>query len=141
MKKILVLSLGLAMACHTSQNTASEVVKNAPKVVEYTPTPFAESITESDLKKHLYTYASDEFEGRETGQPGQKRAVEYLKSAYESIDVPAAQKNGDYFQEVPLEISQVPSGSMTINGNEYLLGEHFLTFAKAVIYPLGFSRI
>ncbi|WP_149276400.1 M28 family peptidase [Pareuzebyella sediminis] len=131
MKKLLVLSLGLATACHTSQNTGSEVAKNAPKVVEYIPTPFAESIIESDLKEHLYTYASDEFEGRETGQPGQKKAIEYLKSEYESIGVPAAQSDGDYFQEVPLEISQVPSGSMNINGKEYVLGEHFLTFAKA----------
>lgn len=131
MKKILVLSLGLAMACHTSQNTGSGVVKKAPKVVEYTPTSFAESITETDLKKHLYTYASDAFEGRETGQPGQKKAIEYLQSEYERMDVSAARNNGDYFQEVSLEISQVPSGSLTINGKKYLLGEHFLTFAKA----------
>ena len=28
---------------------------------------FAKTITEKDLKDHLYTYASDEFQGRDTG--------------------------------------------------------------------------
>ena len=40
---------------------------------------FASSITAEELKEKLYTYASDEFEGRETGTKGQKIAIEYLK--------------------------------------------------------------
>ncbi len=36
---------------------------------------FAKTITEKDLKKHLYTYASDEFEGRNTGSEGQKKLL------------------------------------------------------------------
>ena len=31
---------------------------------------FASSITAEELKEKLYTYASDEFEGRETGTKG-----------------------------------------------------------------------
>lgn len=36
------------------------------------PKPFAKTITAEEAKEMLYTYASDEFEGRETGEPGQK---------------------------------------------------------------------
>ena len=89
MKKLSLLVLGLAFACNSSQKTVSE----APKPV-VDPVPYAETITQDDLKEHLYTYASDEFEGRETGTPGQKKAVEYIRAHYQSLNVPAAQSQG-----------------------------------------------
>ena len=61
---------------------------------------FAKSITEKELKEHLYIYASDEFEGRDTGEPGQKKAVEYLRNYYKSIGVEPGDIEGDYFQEM-----------------------------------------
>ena len=63
---------------------------------------FAKSITEKELKEHLYIYASDEFEGRDTGEPGQKKAVEYLRNYYKSIGVEPGDIEGDYFQEMTL---------------------------------------
>ena len=39
---------------------------------------FAKTITEKDLKDHLYTYASDEFQGRDTGSEGEDIAIKYL---------------------------------------------------------------
>ena len=38
-------------------------------------TEYAKSITPNELKELLYVYASDYFEGRETGTRGQKKAV------------------------------------------------------------------
>ena len=67
------------------------------------PTVYANTITVSDLKQKLYIYASDEFEGRETGQPGQKKAIEYLKNQYISFGIPSPLGNDDYFQEIPKE--------------------------------------
>lgn len=128
MKKLSILALGLVFACNSSQKTVSEPAQ-AAKVAD--PVPYAESITQDDLKEHLFTYASDEFEGRETGQPGQKKAVEYLKSHYESLGIPAAKADGDYFQEVPLEVSKVPEGSITINSTKFELGEDVVTFSSA----------
>ena len=43
---------------------------------------YATSIKAQDLGAHLFEYASDEFQGRNTGDPGQKKAVEYLKNFY-----------------------------------------------------------
>ena len=39
---------------------------------------FAKTISEKDLKEHLYIYASDEFEGRDTGTEGEDMAIKYL---------------------------------------------------------------
>lgn len=64
-------------------------------------TIYASTITANELKSALYIYASDAFEGRETGKPGQKKAVAYLKNYYKSIDVPSPLGGDDYFQEIP----------------------------------------
>lgn len=64
------------------------------------PMDFANSITPGELKDHLYTFASDDFEGRETGEPGQKKAAAYLKQQYQEMNIPSPLGGDDYFQEV-----------------------------------------
>ena len=44
---------------------------------------YAATINASELKEHLMIIASDEFEGRETGMPGQKKAAEYISNYFE----------------------------------------------------------
>jgi hypothetical protein len=46
---------------------------------------FAETITAEDLAAHLYFFASDFFEGRETSARGQKLGAQYLASQYRKI--------------------------------------------------------
>ena len=130
MKKALTLLVTLALSCNSSQKTVKEATSETVSDVASEIT-FAESITENELKEHLYTYASDEFEGRETGEPGQKMAIAYIKAEYEKLKIPAAKANGDYFQEVPLEISKLPIGKLSLEGNDFPIGEHVLTFSAA----------
>lgn len=66
------------------------------KVMDY-----ANTITVEELKEQLYYYASDEMEGRSTGSPGQKRAVNYLRDQYKKMGVPGGAPYGEYFQVVP----------------------------------------
>ncbi len=129
MKYLLFASICLAMSCNSSQKTVSEVSQEVSTVDS--AITFAETITEGELKEHLFIYASDEFEGRETGTPGQKKAVAYLKAEYERLGIPAAKSDGDYFQKVPLEMIKLPTGSITIDGKEYAIGDAFVTFSKA----------
>lgn len=129
MKKLFLLITYLAFSCNSSQKTVEEVPKPEESGTE--AIAFASTITEEELEEHLYTYASDEFQGRETGEPGQKKAVEYIKSEYESLGIPALKPDGNYFQEVALSISNVPVGEILINGKSFLQGEDFLTFSKA----------
>ncbi|WP_412985654.1 M28 family peptidase [Pontimicrobium sp. IMCC45349] len=91
---------------------------------------YAETISADELKEMLYVYASDEFEGRETGQPGQKKAVDYLKNQYESLQVPSAITEGDYFQEVPLQIIKTPKVEMTIGEQSFNYFEDFITLTS-----------
>ncbi len=133
MNKILFAGLFIAMSCNSAQHTDStNSSKAAPEtgLTKEQRISYAETITQEDLKKHLYIYASDEFEGRNTGEPGQKKAVEYIKNHYQDINVPAAKGGDDYYQKVPLEINGIPSGSIVVGGNEYTLGEGIITFSN-----------
>jgi Zn-dependent M28 family amino/carboxypeptidase len=69
---------------------------------------YAETIEEQDLKELLYVYASDYFQGRETGTLGQKRAVTFLREFYQNRNIKAAQGTQDYFQPMELTIKGQP---------------------------------
>ena len=64
---------------------------------------FAKTITEKDLKDHLYTYASDEFQGRDTGTEGEDIAIKYLADFYKSEGIKPG-NNGSYLQNIKLNI-------------------------------------
>ncbi len=126
-KNIYLIGLILCAGCNTTQKTTGEPAAGEANSVD--PSVYASTITEQELKDHLYTYASDEFEGRETGSDGQKKAVNYIRKNYMDLGIPAAKANGDYFQKVPLEMAKLPQGSLSINGKTYTSGEDFITFS------------
>ncbi len=128
MEKLTFIIIGLLLACNSSQKTVAEQPDTASTSISIDPRVYAVTITEKELKEHLYIYASDEFQGRETGQPGQKKAVNYLQANYKAMGVPAAKEDGNYFQEVPLEFPKVPVGSIIAGEKTYELGTDFLTF-------------
>mgnify|MGYP003682169135 CR=1 FL=1 len=67
-------------------------------------TDFANTITDKELKEHLYVYASDYFGGRETGTKGQKIAVDFLRDYYINQNIPPAARSEHYFQKMTLKI-------------------------------------
>lgn len=71
------------------------------EIVNADPTKYASTITSNELKEHLYTFASDEFMGRETGEPGQKKAANYLKEEYLELEIASPIAGNDYYQEIP----------------------------------------
>ncbi len=93
MKKLILCALTISLVgCVASQQ---KKVENAD-VMEY-----ANTITAGELSEHLYIFASDEFEGRETGEPGQKKAAEYLKAEYQNLNIPSPLGGDNYYQPVP----------------------------------------
>ena len=52
-------------------------ISDSDKILEY-----ANTITVRELELYLYTLASKDFEGRQTGTLGQKRAVNYIRDYY-----------------------------------------------------------
>ena len=56
------------------------ILFNYLNVLSQSPIDYASTITLKELKDKLYTYSSDDFEGRETGKKGQKLASSDRKS-------------------------------------------------------------
>jgi hypothetical protein len=65
---------------------------------------YSKSITSKELKELLYVYSSDYFEGRDTGEKGQKIAVDFLRNHYQKQDIDAAINTENYFQKMILKI-------------------------------------
>ena len=94
------------------------VLFNCINVISQSPKDYANTITLKELKEKLYTYSSDDFEGRETGKKGQKFAVEFLKNHYVKNNIKPVIEN-TYFQNVPLKSIQEPEVSIIINDKEF----------------------
>ena len=85
MKKFNTLLLILALSVGCSQENASD--------------KYAETITSEELSDLIYEFSSDKFEGRNTGEPGQKLAVEFIRNFYRSNNIIKADNTDDYFQK------------------------------------------
>ena len=119
MKKTLLLASALVVLFSCQKEATKEDVVN-----------YASSITQEELKEHLYIYASDEFEGRNTGDPGQKKAVDYLKKQYEALGIPPVIE-GNYFQNVPLNLVKTPTVNINIDDNSFTYYDDFISLTSA----------
>ena len=116
---ILTGSLGLFAQSRTPQQlTTSDEDARA----------LAATITVDDLRRHLSTVASDEMEGRETGQPGQKRAAEYLKGEFERLGLPAIGEDEGYFQTIVFARQKWNNVELTMGGKKL---RHLWEYASA----------
>jgi hypothetical protein len=140
-KLILIFCVsGLLLSCGTStKGNSSTILKNEAKVVD--PTIYASTITSGELKTMLFKYASDEFEGRETGEKGQKMAVEYLKSQYKAMEIPSPLGNNDYFQEVPLEKQSVAEAKIVVNGKSFKSFEDHIVLRSSGNFEVSLNEI
>ena len=117
MKKILYIASAIAfVACGASKDTTGTKNNNDSKV-DYAA-KYAKTITAKDLGKHLFVYASDEFEGRNTGEAGQKKAVNYLKDFYKTNGITSPLGGDNYFQKVPSAFLSNNRRGMKLNDSE-----------------------
>lgn len=91
---------------------------------------FADDIKAETLEKHLEVLASDKYEGRETGQKGQKMAAEYLADFYKELGLPPVEKDSSYYQTIPLVIEKWGDVSITANGTSFKFLEDFYAFGR-----------
>jgi len=87
--KLIILLFLLSVGC--SQQNLSE--------------RYAETITSEELTDLIYEFASDEFEGRNTGEAGQKMAVDFLKNFYIANEISQADNTENYFQKFIVDFS------------------------------------
>lgn len=101
---------------------------------------YGSTITQEELKEHLYIYASDEFEGRDTGEPGQKKAVEYIKKHYVDLGINSL-IDGTYLQNVPLNIVKTPEVSITVNGKSFAYFDDYISQSAAPTGTVSASEV
>lgn len=65
--------------------------------------PFADLIQAEGVKKILLALTSKEFEGRETGQPGQKKAADFIANQFKEMGLPKVGDRNTYFQFIALQ--------------------------------------
>lgn len=85
---------------------------------------FAETITVEDLRRHLAELASDEYEGRETGHPGQKKAARYIAAHFRGLDLESPVEPG-YFQRFHLVQDDWGEVFLEVDGERYEFLEDF----------------
>lgn len=104
MKKIpFLLALFLIFSCKTTKQSTAKIVFDLSN--------YKNSITEAELKTHLYVVASDSMEGRQTGSIGQKRAGNYLIKQYKKNQIEAPVGASDYYQKIASEFLQTRGGA------------------------------
>ncbi len=134
--RILSPKLPLLAALLTTVGTAS-AQNTTPAAAPATDTTdysrrFAATITAGDLEKHLRILASDEYEGRETGQKGQKMAADYLAKQFAALGLRGpvtGNTDSPHFQHFELMRTRWVDTRLQIGGRK-------LTYLKDY-YPVG----
>ena len=83
MKKIFII-LVISLFVISCKNT-KEVVLNNSKPLKTKKVMATFFIDSTMVKKHLYTLASDDMEGRKSGTPGIEKAAKYIESEFKRI--------------------------------------------------------
>lgn len=83
------------------------------------PAALAATITAGDLRNHLTVLASDEYEGRETGTEGQRKAADYIARFFRSLGLPAIGEDESYFQSIAFTATSWENVSLEVNGQIY----------------------
>ncbi len=109
----------------------------------------ANTITSEDLSAHLTVLASDEYEGRETGERGNNLAASYIAQYFQSIGLPKKGMENTYFQNVAFNKTQWTKNDLKVNAKgfkhlwDYLcfptLNEHNSYYTPEEIIFLGFG--
>ncbi|MEN3322344.1 M28 family peptidase [Mariniflexile soesokkakense] len=62
---------------------------------------YANTINSKELSTHLYTFSSNDFQGRRVGEIGQKKAAEFLKTYYQNEGIKSPLGVNSYYQYIP----------------------------------------
>jgi hypothetical protein len=79
----------------------------------------ANTITASELKDHLTIIASNDFEGRETGTKGQRKAANYLAEQFKMMGLPGVVEEGSYFQAIAFTRERWDDINLNINKKRF----------------------
>ncbi|PCH90913.1 MAG: hypothetical protein COB85_09820 [Bacteroidetes bacterium] len=95
---------------------------------------YGNTITSKDIKAHLTILASDEYEGRETGEEGQKRAAKYISKHFSSVGIPpyldsVINDSSGYYQKFPLVVQSPYGATISSDQKTYEFIDDFFFFS------------
>lgn len=111
---------------------------------------YAEMVTGDQMSEYLHVLASDDFEGRETGTPGNDKAAHYIADQFKKMGIPPVPALNGYFQKTVFSNISIENASLKINDltfshlrdfiipMETMPGEH-LTYKGDEILFLGYG--
>jgi Zn-dependent M28 family amino/carboxypeptidase len=124
---LLVALAAFTLACAPSAppaNSANDETKAA-----------LESIKSDDLMAHIKTLASDDFEGRAPGTPGEEKTVNYLTGQFQKLGLKPGNPDGTYIQKVSLAgFTPTPTISFNIGGKQMTLDYSSDYIARSLRY-------
>ncbi len=119
------LTLGILFSCFSlfSQYISGVSVpdSNSVKITDesLSRVKYANEIKAEDLFGHLSILASDQFQGRETGEPGNDLAAEYIADQLTRQNFPTVGLENTYFQPVAFTFSSWEDPVIYVNGNRF----------------------
>ncbi|MEH0153818.1 M28 family peptidase [Limibacter armeniacum] len=138
MKKKVTLALAaslVACSAFAQMPEKPEMVSNEKEITlegqEALLKKYMSTITKEELKDHLMLFASDTFEGRETGERGQKMAADYIAQFFfeRGLTGPVKNSPNPYFQQFELNSKSFGDYWLEANGFKANIFEDF--------YPYG----
>ena len=90
-RDVLAFGLAVCLAAFSIALAADERLK-----------PAVEAIQADAILKHIQVLASDEFEGRGPGTPGEEKTVAYLIEQFKGLGLKPGNPDGTFVQNVPL---------------------------------------
>lgn len=103
--------------------------------VDTTAIRFSKYVTADGMKKNLYVLASDEYEGRETGQKGQKMSAEYIKKYYQDLGIKPynnPQLKDGCLQSYPLSVFNPQEVKISSGKKNYAQNSDYFSWANTI---------
>jgi hypothetical protein len=128
---VVLVTLALAFPPVQAQNQPSKESKSrlkkqsaATKLPEF-------SISRAEVESQTRFLASDELQGRRTGEPGNQKAAQYIAEQFQKLGLKTPSGQQDYFQPIALN-KIMPARSATM-----LLGKDTLRLGKELVIMAG----
>ncbi len=113
---------GLLIAISTSAQLVNVEIDSTAAI-------YADRISQDSIHSYLSVLAADNMEGRETGEPGQKKAARYIRAKFEEFGIERVPGDSSFFQ--PFDLYSVPYNKVSIKFGEqtWTVLEDFYTFS------------
>ena len=131
--QLIATCLLLTTYCHAqfaSGKFAPET--STPPIVDFNDLSYklSTTISASDIKQHIFTLASDEMQGRETGAKGNDKAAAYIADHFKKLRLPPIGEDNTYFQKVAFTFSSWVKLEVEHGDGDYKLMRDFIAFPQ-----------